>query len=226
MKLWRIQLQFFCGSRDVPKWKTHPGCPAMSPHKIPWLFPDHFRVFPDHMIYYRCSVTTWTVDLWGINHLSWLIWNTIISQLLFHKLQEALWHPDHMIIFQNHFVHRALASWVAGYGLHSTPGWIWVTKSVRVHENFEGHAGQRTHKNIKIAGPTNQMHVLTVGTNVILRTNAINTNYCQPSRTCKLNHFQVHPLYCKSGAEDMQVSEIMVSHQKAWLASTCQPWSA
>ena len=48
-----------------------------------------------------------------------------------------------------------------------------------VQENFQGHAGRTTCKNIQIAGPASQLHVTTVGTNVIL------TNYSQSSRTCK-----------------------------------------
>ena len=47
------------------------GCPAMSPHKIPWLFPDYFVVFPDHETYYRHFVTALTLILqaiWQITH--------------------------------------------------------------------------------------------------------------------------------------------------------------
>ena len=46
-------------------------CPAMSPHKIPWLFPDHFVVFPDHETYYRHFITALTLILqaiWQITH--------------------------------------------------------------------------------------------------------------------------------------------------------------
>ena len=46
------------------------GCPAMSPHKIPWLFPDHFVVFPDHETY-RHFITALTLILqaiWQITH--------------------------------------------------------------------------------------------------------------------------------------------------------------
>ena len=42
---------------------------------------------------------------------------------------------------------------------------VCVNNSVR--KNFEGHAGLRTHKNIWIAGPASQLHVLTVGTSII-----------------------------------------------------------
>ena len=45
--------------------KLKSGCPAMSPHKIPWLFLDisldHFVVFPDHETYYRHFITALTL---------------------------------------------------------------------------------------------------------------------------------------------------------------------
>ena len=62
-----------------------------------------------------------------------------------------------------------------------------------VRENFEGHAGPRTHKNIWIAGPASQLLVLTVGTNIIL------TNYCQSSRTCKCFICQSTPSFASLG---------------------------
>ena len=60
--------------------------------------------------------------------------------------------------------------------------WIIATQLLdilSVCENFWGYADLRSHKNISIAGPASQLHVSTVGTNVIL------PNYCQSSRTCK-----------------------------------------
>ena len=43
----------------------------MSPNKIPWLFPDHFVVFPDHETYYRHFIIALTLILqaiWQITH--------------------------------------------------------------------------------------------------------------------------------------------------------------
>ena len=57
-----------------------------------------------------------------------------------------------------------------------------------VRENFECHAGPRTHKNIQIAGPASQLHVSTVRMNVIL------TNHCWSSRTCKCFICQSTPI--------------------------------
>ena len=50
---------------------TIPGCPAMSSHKIPWHFPDHFVVFPDHETYHRHFITALTLilqEIWQITH--------------------------------------------------------------------------------------------------------------------------------------------------------------
>ena len=51
----------------------HPsGCPAMSPHKIPWHFPDHFEVFPDHETYHQHFITALLTlilqAIWQITH--------------------------------------------------------------------------------------------------------------------------------------------------------------
>ena len=51
--------------------KHETGCPAMSPYKIPWLFPDHFVAFPNHETYYRHFITALTLILqaiWQIIH--------------------------------------------------------------------------------------------------------------------------------------------------------------
>ena len=57
--------------------------------------------------------------------------------------------------------------------------WTTLLRFSSVRENFEGHVGPRTHKNSKIAGPMSQLQVATVAAN------AIRTNYCQSTRTCK-----------------------------------------
>ena len=46
------------------------GCPAMSPNKIPWLFPDHFVVFPDHETYYRHFISALTLILQAIGQIT------------------------------------------------------------------------------------------------------------------------------------------------------------
>ena len=46
--------------------ETLSGCPATSPHKIPWHFPDHFVVFPDHETYYWHFITALTLILQAI----------------------------------------------------------------------------------------------------------------------------------------------------------------
>ena len=50
---------------------THSGCPATSPYKIPWLFPDHLVFFPDHETKYWRFITALTLILhaiWQITH--------------------------------------------------------------------------------------------------------------------------------------------------------------
>ena len=69
-----------------------------------------------------------------------------------------------------------------------------------VHENFEGHGGLKTCKNIIIAGPASQLHISTVGINVIL------TNNGQSSRTCKYFICQSTSTIASVGVEDLQVS--------------------
>ena len=53
------------------KFESSSGCPAMSPRKIPWHFPDHFMVFPDHETYHRHFITALILILqaiWQITH--------------------------------------------------------------------------------------------------------------------------------------------------------------
>ena len=60
------ELEYQCSTAQV-----NAECPAMSPHKIPWLFPDHFEVFPDHGTYHQHFVTALTLILqaiWQITH--------------------------------------------------------------------------------------------------------------------------------------------------------------
>ena len=59
------------GTMQTKVESSSAGCPVMSPHKIPWLFPYHFVVFPDHETYYRLFITALTLILkaiWQITH--------------------------------------------------------------------------------------------------------------------------------------------------------------
>ena len=66
-------------------------------------------------------------------------------------------------------------------------------------EIFEGHADPRTRKDIEIAGPASQLHVLTLETNIILKLLPV-------QQDLQMLYLPVHPFYCQSGAEDLQIS--------------------